>query len=114
MKFYVLFVFLSFGMLIMYSNCGQVGETGASSAESVIEGDATRGALVYNVDGAQLACVTCHGSAGTTVVGVDLKTFSANDIETAVRTGPGTMPQFSYTDLTDQQLADVIAYIQTL
>lgn len=98
----------------MYSNCGKVGETGASSAESVIEGDAIRGALVYNVDGAQLACVTCHGSAGTGIIGVDLKTFSASDIETAVRTGPGTMIQYTYLDLSDQQLADVIAYIQTL
>lgn len=113
MKFYALFVFLGFGILIMYSNCGKVGDTGASDSAS-LEGDPTRGSLVYSVDGTQLACVTCHGSDGAGVVGVDLKLMSPNDIETAVRTGPSTMPQYSYTDLTDQQLIDVITYIQTL
>ncbi len=102
-------------VLVGYINCGQVGETGLSSSNSILEGDPTQGSVVYNIDGvSQPACVTCHGAAGTGILGVDLKTFSDQDIETAMRTGPGTMPLYEPSDISAQQLVHLLAYIRTL
>ncbi len=115
MKYYIFSVFGALFILVGYSNCGQVGETGLTASNSVQEGDPAQGSIVYNVDGiVQPACVTCHGADGTATLGVDLKTFSDGDIETAIRTGPGVMPQYDETDISLQQLTHLLAYIRTL
>lgn len=119
MKIYVLFSILSVAVLVLYSNCGKVGDSGLATSGSLIEeGDPDRGRVVYTVDGNEPACINCHGSDGTFVLGVDLKTFSDEDIRDMVRgTGSvssGAMPVFDITELSDQDLADVIAYIRTL
>jgi mono/diheme cytochrome c family protein len=119
MKIYVLFSILSLSVLVMYSNCGKVGESGLATSESVIEeGDPARGILVYSTDGDQPACINCHGSDGMLVIGVDLKTFSDSEIRGMIRgTGSvssGAMPVYDTIDLSEQDLADVIAYIRTL
>lgn len=115
---YVLFSILSLSVLVMYSNCGKVGESGLATSESLEEGDPDRGILVYTIDGAEPACINCHGSDGMLVIGVDLKTFSDNDISAVIRgTGSvssGSMPIFDTTELSEQDLVDVIAYIRTL
>jgi mono/diheme cytochrome c family protein len=115
MKSYIFFVITALMILVGYSNCGQVGETGLTTANSVQDADPVQGSLVYNVDGfSQPACVTCHGATGDGVVGVDLKAFSDEDIETALRTGPGVMPIYNDTDVSYVQLKNLIAYIRTL
>ena len=115
MKYYIFFVGAAFILLVGYSNCGQVGETGLTSSESVQEGDPAQGSIVYNVDGiSQPACVSCHAADGMGTIGVDLKTFSDEDIETAIRTGPGVMPLYDVTDISAQQLKHLLAYIRTL
>lgn len=115
MKYYIFFICAALVVLVGYSNCGQVGETGLTTTNSVQEGDPALGSIVYTVDGiAQPACVTCHGADGTGVLGVDLKTFSDQDIEAALRTGPGVMPQYDETDISLQQLTHLLAYIRTL
>jgi mono/diheme cytochrome c family protein len=115
MKYYIFSVCAALLILVGYSNCGKVGETGLTSSNSVQEGDPAQGSIVYNVDGvAQPACVSCHSADGTGVLGVDLKTFSDQDIETSLRTGPGVMPQYDEIDISQQQLIHLLAYIRTL
>lgn len=114
MKKYVAFVLLGLGILVMYSNCGQVGESGFAVSGSLQDGNAVAGGLIYNVDAAKPACLTCHGPAGTAVLGVDLKTFSDEDIETALRSAPSGMPLYDFADISEQQLLHLIAYIRTL
>lgn len=115
MKYYAFFACAALVILVGYSNCGQVGETGLTTSNSLQEGDPAQGSIVYNVDGVvQPACVTCHAANGTGILGVDLKTFSDDDIETSLRTGPGVMPQYDETDISAQQLRHLLAYIRTL
>ena len=115
MKYYIAFVFVGLFILVGYSNCGHVGETGLTSSNSLQEGDPAQGSLVYNVDGiSKPACVSCHAADGTGVLSVDLKTFSDQDIETSLRTGPGVMPQYDETEISLQQLTHLLAYIRTL
>jgi mono/diheme cytochrome c family protein len=115
MKYYIFFVFAGLFILVGYSNCGHVGETGLTSSNSLQEGDPAQGSLVYNVDGiSKPACVSCHAADGTGVLSVDLKTFSDQDIETSLRTGPGVMPQYDETEISRQKLNHLLAYIRTL
>jgi mono/diheme cytochrome c family protein len=114
MKYYVFFTLASLCVLVGYSNCGQVGETGLTSSTSLQTGDPAQGAMIYNIDGTKPACITCHAADGTGVLGVDLKTFSDEDIETAIRTGPAGMTFYNTTDISEQQLLHLLAYIRTL
>lgn len=111
---YGFFVLLGLGILVMYSNCGQVGVSGYATSNSLEEGDAATGSLIYSVDASKPACLTCHGAAGTAVIGVDLKTFSDQDIENAIRSAPSGMPLYDFADINEQQLLHLIAYIRTL
>lgn len=78
-----------------------------------ITGDATAGADVYAAN-----CASCHGADGT---GDDANGFpnlveeapEAAEIEEYVRDGEGVMPAFEGT-LDDQEIADVVAYVESL
>jgi mono/diheme cytochrome c family protein len=63
----------------------------------------------------QQNCNACHpnGNAG---VGPALrgKNLSAQQITNRVRNGGGGMPAFSTSQISDQQLADLVAYVQSL
>lgn len=63
----------------------------------------------------QQSCNSCHpnGNAG---VGPALrgKNLSADRITTQVRNGGGGMPAFSSSQIGDQQLNDLVAYVQSL
>lgn len=81
----------------------------ACTTDSGIEGDATAGEAVYADN-----CAVCHGDDGTgggaypSIVGV-----AADEIEEYVINGEGDMPAFGDT-LSEQDIADVVAYVQTL
>jgi cytochrome c553 len=70
-----------------------------------------RGAHLYVTEG----CVTCHGlegrgaPVGPAIVGQDIKTITQR-----LRQGPGGMPQFSPDGLTDQEIADITAYLASM
>lgn len=78
-----------------------------------ITGDATAGADVYASN-----CASCHGADGT---GDEANGFpnlveeapDAAEIEEYVRDGAGVMPAFEGT-LGDQEIADVVAYVDSL
>lgn len=69
-----------------------------------LEGDATAGGELFADN-----CATCHGSDGTGVSGPSLIGMDdENEIIEYVLNGEDAMPAF---DFTDQEMADVLAYI---
>lgn len=80
---------------------------------SVATGDdpVARGASVYVTAG----CVGCHalegrgGAVAKAIAGVDAQTLAKK-----VRDGTAGMPPFSPTGLTDQQVADITAFLRSL
>ena len=60
-------------------------------------------------------CNSCHPNGGSGA-GPSLKgrNLSAQRIENQVRRGGGGMPAFSQSQISDQQLQDLVAYIQSL
>lgn len=79
-------------------------------------GDVSRGQVIYAQQ-----CAACHGSAGEGGIGPALNTdefaqeFADDAALTAVvRTGRGVMPAYGSNRLTDQAMADLIAYMRSL
>lgn len=77
--------------------------------------DQSRGGELYRQN-----CASCHNwdGKGGALVGrqnaPDLHAVPSTQIAEAVRIGPGSMPSFGSDVLTDQDLADVVAYVQYL
>jgi mono/diheme cytochrome c family protein len=71
----------------------------------------TRGALLYVTEG----CASCHalegrgGPVGPRLLGVDEETIAQR-----VRQGPVGMPRFSTSGLTAEEVADIVAYLQSI
>jgi ubiquinol-cytochrome c reductase cytochrome c subunit len=78
-------------------------------------GDVTRGRDLY-----LLNCASCHASTGVGAalpagqVAPPLLDVPASQVAEAVRVGPGLMPQFPAGTLSDQQTADIVAYVTQL
>lgn len=72
---------------------------------------AIRGASLYVTAG----CVTCHGLAGLGgPVGPAIAGARREAVVQRARLGPDGMPRFDPDALTDEQLADIAAYLATL
>lgn len=76
-----------------------------------LDADAAQGAVIYDD-----ACTPCHGPVGEgTSRGPDLRELEARLAPSltldAIRNGRGTMPGFAFSD---QELADLYGYLQTL
>jgi len=85
---------------------------GSGSATGRTEGDpVAEGARLFVTKG----CAACHtleargGPVGPAIVGTDEAT-----IEKKARKGPGGMPQFTPTTLTDDDIAALAAYLRSL
>ena len=104
--------FIITGMLLttIFNNCGNVGD---AVVDTSFVADPEIGQEVYTLTTSP-ACISCHGADGTLEPGIDLRLFSDSAINAAVRIGPGGMPMYNSTDLTDQNIAHLIAYIRTL
>lgn len=65
-------------------------------------------------------CASCHGSSGVGAalpagrVAPNVLGVPSTQVAEAVRVGPGLMPQFPATAIPDQQLADIVAYLEDL
>src|SRR5262249_48835955 len=61
-------------------------------------------------------CFQCHGGAGNAPGPLGYRMLPADDAELActIRYGPNGMPAFSAERISDQDLADLIAYVRTL
>lgn len=95
---------------ILVGPAGQFRGVSPSTANAA-DAPAVRGASLYVTAG----CVTCHGlegrgaEVGPAIAGTELKTLLQK-----VRQGPSGMPRFSTDGLTDAEVADIEAYLQTL
>ncbi len=83
------------------------------SLETLPEGNATSGLALYSAN-----CASCHGVTGlgnaNSFGAPNIVTESSDSIQTAVRTGPGEMSTYSESVLSSQDLADIIAYIESI
>ena len=125
----ILIAFLAGALLLLVAACGSEGVTSPAPVTVVgtlaqaapepatpafkLKGDPTAGAAIFG----KAACAGCHTLAAahaTGTVGPDLDTVSPKPdfrLATArVTLGKGVMPSFKG-QLTDQQIADVAAYV---
>lgn len=88
----------------------------AAQAQDVPKGDATNGKRVYLADG----CFTCHGRVGqggayngpTPILAHTALPFDA--FKGQIRNPINDMPAFSSAVLSDEDIADIYAFVQTL
>lgn len=83
------------------AGCG-VDTSGISS----LTGDATSGASLYAAN-----CQSCHGTSGSQGAATTAKA-SVDEAASVILTGKEEMKSFSGT-LSNQQIADIIAYLRT-
>ena len=83
-----------------------VSPASAEGADAIAHGEA-----LYVSEG----CATCHGLAGRGApVGPPIAGTKLSTLAQRVREGPAGMPRFSPDALTDAQLADIEAYLQSV
>jgi len=93
---------------------GSLG-TGGPAVPDVSPGDPVKGRDLWEQN-----CASCHAPSGVgyTQVGGRIAPSVLNDdptaIAEAVRVGPTTMPQFGSSVLDDEELDDVVSYVQEL
>ncbi|QSO46455.1 c-type cytochrome [Alicyclobacillus mengziensis] len=95
------------------------GNGNTSQPAATLTGDATQGVRLF-----QQSCSMCHSTGTNTVVGPGLqgimnksklpngKPVTDENVMNWIRTGGGGMPGFP--QLTNQQRADIVAYLKTL
>lgn len=86
--------------LIGVSGCGSGNSDNSDTLSQLPTGNSTDGTAKY-----QTNCQRCHAVSNA------LSSFDSTTIQSAVRRGRGGMPAFSTSTLSDQDLADIIAYI---
>jgi mono/diheme cytochrome c family protein len=100
--------FVASTSLVAVAGCSSNART--SSVEKMT-GTASSGASIYATK-----CVSCHGSNGRSgSAGVDVAHEARDEAEDAIEKileGGGGMPSFS--NLSDQDVADLVAYLKTL
>lgn len=78
-------------------------------------GDPARGQALYTTN-----CAACHGSTGAGGVAgrgaftPSLTEYDPQTIADAVRTGPFAMPQFAQSQITDQEVGHIAAFLDTV
>ncbi len=103
-----------FGVCLSVAVAGLSVLAGASAlAAQAPQGNAVRGKAVYD----RVGCYTCHGYEGQGGVGPKLAPGPLRPwpaFSTFVRTTSGDMPPFTARNLTDQELADIYAYMSSI
>ena len=88
--------------------------TPTNNETSEVVGDAVRGKVTWN----RVGCYTCHGYAaqGADTTGPKLsgRDLPMPVVEVFVRTPSRTMPPYSRTMLSDDELRDIVAYINSI
>ena len=72
--------------------------------------EAQIGGIVYQ----QAGCAGCHGRDAKGGIGPSLKGMDANRIERAVRSGPRRMPAYSKAELADEQLTQLVLFVEAV
>ncbi len=82
-------------------------EDADSKAVTSLTGDEVNGEVLYDAN-----CAACHGASAEGASGPAIYDEDADDFVEAIQYGEGSMPAFP--DFSDQDIADVIAFVQTL
>ncbi len=78
-------------------------------------GDAQHGRSLFVYD-----CAPCHSSSGTGMIvpggnfAPELYNTKLQQVAEAIRIGPGPMPEFTKEQLSDQEVQDIVAYVDQL
>ncbi|WP_054970315.1 c-type cytochrome [Alicyclobacillus ferrooxydans] len=129
LRLYSTIAALGVGVSVFVAGCGTGGNTAApagntsnantSGTTTAVTGDAQQGLKLFQQD-----CSMCHSTGTNRVVGPGLKGIMSksqlpngqpvnnDNVQNWIRTGGGGMPGFP--QLTDQQRADLVAYLSTL
>jgi mono/diheme cytochrome c family protein len=87
---------------------------GATNETSAVTGDVTNGKRLFLADG----CRYCHGTtgAGGGIAGPRIapNPLSLEGVKAKVRTASGRMPVYSSAVLSDAELADIVAYLESI
>jgi len=93
------------------SDSSDPSDTGETRAQTILAliGDASSGNATYDTN-----CSGCHSADGSGGVGTNIQgwTFGEESVN-AILDGKGSMPGFG-SFFTDQEIADLIAYVETL
>jgi mono/diheme cytochrome c family protein len=93
-----------------------VGGTGVMLAQDAPKGDAGNGKRIYLADG----CFTCHGRSGqggaynTPTPKLAQTALPFDGFKGQVRNPVNEMPAFSDAVLSDQEIADIYAFVESL
>lgn len=98
-------LFGAFALAALLASCGD----SSTNLATLPTGTASQGITVF-----QSNCMSCHGSSAAGGSGPNIRGAGSDTIQSVVRSGKGSMPAFSTTTITDQSLADLIAYIDSL
>ncbi|HUP33514.1 MAG TPA: c-type cytochrome [Gaiellaceae bacterium] len=98
---------------MLLAGCGG-GDGNGNDTGAAENGAHEAGRQVFTAE-ADPACASCHtladaGATGTAAPNLDELQPSAEQVEEAVRTGPGIMPAYEG-ELSEQQIEDVAAYV---
>jgi ubiquinol-cytochrome c reductase cytochrome c subunit len=93
---------------------GRLAADGGPPIPGVVVGNDAEGGKLYRE-----SCAACHswsgdGGALYARAAPPLHAATRRQIAEAIRVGPGHMPAFGSAALTDDQVADVVAYVRTL
>lgn len=93
------------GLLFLISSCG-------SSSKSEKKTGASLGIKAYKNQ-----CATCHGGNGNLMMGgakdLTKSTLSDSEIETIIRNGKGSMPEFA-SKLSEEEIKETVKFVVTL
>lgn len=102
---------LSAIVTMVMAACGGSAAPTPTSVPAAGPGDDQAGASVYRASG----CATCHGADG---VGTDraptLAGHTAVEVRAQVRDPQGSMPAYALDRISEQELADLVAFITGL
>ena len=90
-------------------SCAKSDSSDSVPYEVLPTGIASNGQSVYLIN-----CQSCHGVSAGGGSGPDVRDSSVDTIKSAVRLGRSGMASYSQNQISSQQLADLIAYIDTL
>lgn len=79
----------------------------ATAAVTALTGDEANGEVLYDAN-----CAACHGASAEGASGPAIFNEEAENFVEAIQNGEGSMPAFP--DLSDQDIADIIAFVGTL
>ena len=95
-------------LLLFLAACGEdSGSSDRLASVSSLTGDTSSGKSLYSAQ-----CASCHGATGTGGSGPAVTGEDETETIEAMLNGPDEMPTF--TGLSDQQLADLAAFVVSL